>query len=224
MTDSWNQGETRTALDAALAAHDRAGAVRVASEAVRVGGVGIDDLYVRVLVPTLVETGGAWRRGEMAVWQEHLTTSIVRTVIESLAVDVADAAARVAANGRTALLACPTGEQYDLGLRMLADRLALRGWRTHFLGADTPASEVVAAARELGADTVVLSAATAYNLVLLRAFVDEVRAALPDVRVGVGGPALQCDHRWPAADLLTPAELGLDDEPDGFCALPERDG
>lgn len=213
----------RTEIATRIAEHDRTGAVRASLDAVRAGRITINDLHTRVLIPVLIDTGSSWQRGETAVWEEHLTSSIVRTVIESLALDVAEAAAAVPANGRTVVLACPSGEQHDLGLRMLDDRLAMRGWRTHYLGADTPASEVVGAGKALGADLIALSSATHYSLVLLRRFVDDVRQGLPGVRVGVGGPALQCDHRWPAEDLLMPDELGLDDAPDGFCTLPERD-
>jgi len=211
----------RTAFDTAVAARDRAGAVRVITAAVRDGRIALDDVYTRLLVPFLIATGAAWEAGSERIWEEHLASSIVRTVIESLTTDVADAAAGVAPNGRTALLACPSGEQHDLGLRMLADRLALRGWTTHFLGADTPAAEVVAAAQALRADLVALSAATHYNLVLLRSFVDEVKRGLPGTQVGVGGPAFACNHRWAAEDLLVSHELGIDDDPSGACDLPE---
>ncbi len=211
----------RAALHAAIAAHDRAGAVRAVTRAVRESRIALDDVYPRLLVPLLVAVGTAWEAGEERVWEEHLTSSIVRTVIESLAVDVADAAASVPPNGRTALLACPAGELHELGLRMLADRLALRGWTVHFLGADTPAAEVVASAQALGADLVALSAATHYNLVLLRSFVDEVKSGLPGVQVGVGGPALSCNHQLAAEDLLLTHELGIDDDPAGVCDLPD---
>lgn len=205
---------TRREIEAAVAAHDRARAVRSAREAVRAGSVTIDALYTRVLAPLLVELGTSWRAGRTAIWQEHLATSIVRTVVEALSTEVADAAALAPPTGMTLVLACPAGEQHDLGLRMVADRLALRGHDVVFLGADTPAPEVAAAARALGASVVALSAATHYNLVLLRSYVDEVRAALPDgVRVLVGGPALACDHCWPADEVFSDAEFGLDAPP-----------
>lgn len=211
----------RTKLDTAIAAHDRAAAVSVVHEAIRSKAVTIDELYGAVLTPLLTDVGEAWSLGTTAVWQEHFTSAVVRTIIESLAVDVA--AASAPATDRCAVLACPSGEQHDLGLRMLTDRLLLKGWSAYFLGADTPAEEIAAAATALDADTVVLSAATHYNLVLLRRFVDDLRATLPGVRVGIGGPALSCHHDWPAEDLLLPHDLGLDDEPSGACPLPDQE-
>ncbi len=209
----------RREIEDRIAARDRAGAVAAVRSAVGDGRLELDALYTGVLTPLLVDTGARWQAGTTRVWEEHYTTSVVRTIIEALSVEVAKAASRVESRGKTALFACPSGEQHDLGLRMLADRAALRGWNAHFLGADTPAAEVIAAAKALDADLVALSAATHYNLVLLRSFVDEVKAGLPGVRVGVGGPAFACNHQWEPEDLLTPDELGLDDEPSGFCHL-----
>jgi methanogenic corrinoid protein MtbC1 len=203
----------RAKLDERIAARDRAGAVQSVLEAIDAGRVALDDLYPRVLIPALIDTGAAWEAGTKAVWEEHFTSGIIRSIIESLSVTVARTAAAAPSLGRTILLACPSGEQHDLGLRMLSDRLALRGWNALYLGADTPADQIVAAARAVEADTVALSAATHYNLVLLRAFVDEVRAGLPGVRVVVGGPAFECAHCWPAEELISAAELGLDSPP-----------
>jgi methanogenic corrinoid protein MtbC1 len=214
----------RQQLDVLLAAHDRAGAVAAVLDAVHSGEVDLDEIYPDVLTRLLIDTGAAWQAGTTRVWEEHFVTSIVRTIIEALSTDVASIAEKAPKIGRTAVLACPSGEQHDLGLRMLADRLLLRGWSAYFLGADTPAAEVVSAAQSLGADLVALSAATHYNLVLLRAFVDEVKAGLPGVRIGVGGPAFACNHKWPAEDLLLSDELGLDEAPSGSCPLPETDG
>lgn len=203
----------RAELDDRIAARDRAGAVEAVLDAVGSGRVTLDSLYPRVLVPLLVDTGAAWESGTKAVWEEHVTSGIVRTIIESLSVTVARAAAVTPSLGRTILLACPSGEQHDLGPRMLSDRLALRGWNALYLGADTPADQIVAAAAAIGADTVALSAATHYNLVIMRAFVEEVRAGLPGVRVLVGGPAFECAHCWPEKELISSAGLGLDSPP-----------
>jgi methanogenic corrinoid protein MtbC1 len=199
----------RHQLDHALAVRDREGAVSAALEAVRSGSVGIEQLYGQVLMPLLKDTGAAWQNGETQVWEEHYATATVRTIVEALYPDVTKQAAAVRIAGRVAVLACPPGEAHDLGLRMLSDRMALHGWESHYLGADTPAEEIASAARELGATLVVLSAATHYNRALLRTVVDHLKKELPGVRIGVGGPAFAHDRSWPADELLSEAELGL---------------
>lgn len=200
----------RERLGKALAARDRATAVSEALSAVHDGSISIDDLYTDVLTPLLVNTGESWQEGATRVWEEHFATAIVRTIVESLYVDIIAAANEAPHLGRVAVLACPPEEAHDLGLRMLADRMLLVGWDVYFLGADTPVDEIVSAAVSLRAELVALSAATHYNRLLLREVIQALRRELPGVRVGVGGPAFASDRDWPTADLLTEADLGLD--------------
>jgi methanogenic corrinoid protein MtbC1 len=174
---------------AALGRHDKEAAVRAAVEAVRAGRLDIRTLYRRVLGPILADTGRAWQRGDVRVWEEHLASATVRTIVEILYPGVLKVKAGAAPSGRSALLACPPGEAHDLGLRMVADRFDMAGWTTYFLGADTPVEEIADAARRLGVDTVVLSSSTHFNRLGVRHAVEALKEALPGVDIWVGGPA-----------------------------------
>ncbi len=193
----------REAVRAALLAHDKAGAVRAAVDAVDGGAVDVATLYREVLVPVLAETGAAWQRGERHVWEEHLASAAVRTIVEALYPRVLGAKAAAPPAGRSVLLACPPEEAHDLGLRMLADRFDLAGWTTYFLGADTPPEEIADAARVLGVDAVALSSSTHFHRLAVRHFVDELKRLLPGVDVWVGGPAFAHDREgWSDDELL----------------------
>lgn len=199
----------RTAIQGALAARDHESAIRAALDAVRTGELTIPDLYVSVLSPLLAEIGGQWAHGIERVWEEHFASHAVRTIVESLYLDVRNEAANVPKRGQTVLLACPPKEQHELGLRMLADRFALAGYDVVFLGADTPVDEIVAAARATNASLVALSVATVFERVAFGRFVSDIREALPAARIVVGGPAFAAEQHWPAEDFLDTTELGL---------------
>lgn len=207
----------RTGLDERLAARDRGGAVALALAAVRSGSVGVETLYVRVLVPLLVDTGARWQQGAVKVWEEHFATATVRTIVEALYAEVVATSGMRPRLGKTAVLACPPGEQHDLGLRMLADRMQLGGWDVYFLGADTPVEDIAAAAEGVGADLVALTAATHYNLVLTRSVLDQLVRRLPGVRIAVGGPGVRCAPDWPEEHLLSEESLGLSTTTDPVC-------
>ncbi len=177
------------AVAAALADHDKATAVRTAVEAVSSGAVSIPVLYRDVLSRILADTGEAWHRGDTAVWEEHLASATVRTIVEIVYPGVLKAKAEAAPAGRSVLLACPPEEAHDLGLRMVADRFDLAGWTTYFLGPDTPVQEIADAARRLGADAVVMSSSTHFHRLAVRHAVDALKKELPDTDVWVGGPA-----------------------------------
>jgi methanogenic corrinoid protein MtbC1 len=193
----------RRAVAEALKDHDRATAVRTAVEAVSSGAIAVPELYSDVLVPLLHDTGEAWRAGDTKVWEEHLASQAVRSIVELVYPAVLKAKADVPPTGRSVLLACPPEEAHDLGLRLVADRFDMAGWTTYFLGADTPFEEVVDAAGALRVDAVALSSSTHFHLVALRRHVDCLRAALPDVDVWVGGPAFAVDRRgWRHDEIL----------------------
>ena len=110
-------------------------------------------LLEQVLLPLLHELGDAWARGEITVAQEHFASNLVRGRLLGLA------RGWDRGRGARAVLACPPGEQHDLGL--IAFGLALReqGWRITFLGADTPFDTLVETVRTLAPDAVVLAVA-----------------------------------------------------------------
>lgn len=180
--------ETYRRVSAALAAHDKATAVREAVEAVTSGAVTITDLY-GMLAGILADTGAAWQRGKTAVWEEHLASSTVRTIVEILYPGVLKAKARVEPVGRSVLLACPPEEGHDLGLRMVSDRFDMAGWTTFFLGPDTPVDEIADAARSLGVDAVIMSSSTHFHRLAVRHAVDALKKQLPGVDIWVGGAA-----------------------------------
>jgi MerR family transcriptional regulator, light-induced transcriptional regulator len=176
-------------IAAALGAHDKATAVRTAVEAVTSGRVTIPELYRDVLTAILAATGVAWQRGSVAIWEEHLASATVRTIVEILYPGVLKAKAAAPPAGRAVLLACPPEESHDLGLRMVADRFDMAGWATYFLGPDTPVEEIADAAGRLGVQAIVMSSSTHYHRLAVRHAVDELKRALPGVDVWVGGPA-----------------------------------
>jgi methanogenic corrinoid protein MtbC1 len=190
-------------------ARDRAGAVAITLDAVASGRIDVADLYTLVLGPFLRRIGSSWSHGTESVWEEHLASHTVQTIVEALYPTVMRMAAETPQSGKTVLLACPPRERHEIGLRMLSDRFELAGWSVTNLGADTPLSDIVGAAQATHADLVALSVSTMIERVELRRFIDALRVALPGVRVVVGGPAFTRDHTWPAEDLIETAELGL---------------
>lgn len=138
--------ELRAALDRFDAVEAHAGLDRL------FGAVSLESAIAQVLVPYLHELGERWERGEVSVAQEHFASNLVRGRLLGLARDWA--------NGSRAayVLACPPGEEHDLGLIMFGLALARRGGRVVFLGADTPVGMIADAANETGAAGVVVAA------------------------------------------------------------------
>ena len=199
----------RERIENALAQRDRARAVEDALHAVRDGAVSVPALYVDVLCPLLRETGSAWAHGAERVWEEHFASHAVRTIVESLYLEVQREVATIPKRGTHVLLACPPKEQHDLGLRMLSDRFELAGYDVVFLGADTPLDDITAAAHATGAGIVALSVSTTFERIELRSFIDSLRTQLDGIRIVIGGPAFSVDHHGLADEFLDAHDLGL---------------
>ncbi|MCB9759242.1 MAG: MerR family transcriptional regulator [Alphaproteobacteria bacterium] len=90
----------------------------------------IDDLFF----PILREIGDGWAEGRVSVVQEHFSSSFLRTQLSAMLLRLGCGPA----DGPHAVLGGFPGEQHELGLLGLAIKLALRGWRVTYLGADVP--------------------------------------------------------------------------------------
>jgi methanogenic corrinoid protein MtbC1 len=195
--------QIRELITLQLAEHDKAAAVRTAVEAVEGGALSIPMLYQEVLRPLLLHTGQAWQSGQVRIWEEHYASAVVRTIVEMLYPSVLKVKVSVPASGRSVLLACPPEEVHDLGLRMVADRFDMAGWATYYLGADTPPSELVDAARRLGVDAVVISSSTHFHRIALRRHLRQITEELGNVQVWVGGSAFaHSTQGWSSSELL----------------------
>lgn len=210
MTAGEIANETRESLEDCLRTHDREGAVRAVLRAVE-RGLAIEDLYTHVLEPFLEAVGRGWQEGRTAVWEEHLIVGAVRAAIESLYPKVLERKALVEAVPVTVAFFCPSEETHDVGLRMLADRFDLRGFKTVYVGAATPVEEMVRCVRAVGAGVVCLSASTHFQRAALREVVERLRESLSETRIVAGGPAFaHSDTGW--EDLTVESVDGLLEE------------
>ncbi|MFB6260870.1 MAG: B12-binding domain-containing protein, partial [Thiohalorhabdaceae bacterium] len=114
--------------------------------------------------------------------------------------------------GRRALFACVPTNQHEVGLRILADGFELEGWRTEFLGADTPVPALIERVRQFRPEVVGLSVALVRQIPQLQTAVAELREGFGGdcPRLIAGGAGLQgLPGGW--------EQLGLD----GCCDQPQ---
>jgi DNA-binding transcriptional MerR regulator len=105
------------------------------------------------LLPYLHHLGDRWERGQASIAGEHFASNLLRGRLAGLARGWGQG------HGPCAVLACPPGEQHDLGLLMFGIVLHRCGWRVEYLGAATPIAELARTARQARANITVLAAA-----------------------------------------------------------------
>jgi MerR family transcriptional regulator, light-induced transcriptional regulator len=147
-------------IDATLAG-DNGRADRVLSEAH--ASLSVEDVLLRVIQPTLVEIGEKWHRGEINVAHEHQASNFLRGKLHGLL-----ELAGNSKHGPAIIVACAPDEWHEIGSLMLAIFLRRAGFRTHYLGANTPVEDLVRFAREVKAEALMISASNAEVIENLR--------------------------------------------------------
>ncbi len=170
---------------AALRQGDEAAARHIVDE-VRATGVDGSAIYYEIFAPSMVTIGELWERNELNVAEEHLATAITERMIGGLSPLFEH---EVGSQGGIVLLGCVAGERHALGLRMLADLFRREGWRVLYLGADVASDDWVQMAIRCNADVVAISASTPRLAPAVKELIDNLRAALPQTAVMVGGAA-----------------------------------
>lgn len=135
-----------------LQRHDVDGLRRTLSQAVLRRGLA--GAVTEVFAPLTARIGELWMSGEVQVFQEHIYSEslqlVLRQAIQALPAQGQDASPRV-------LLTTLPGEHHVLGLLMAEALLSLEGAACLSLGAQTPLTQLAAAAEVHRADVVALS-------------------------------------------------------------------
>jgi len=168
--------DIRAALERSVEALDEP-AVQAALDQLLVT-VGPRIALAEVILPFLRWLGERWAAAETSVVDEHFASNIISGRLRTLAQGWGEGF------GPLAVLACPPGEQHELGLLSFGLALRERGWRITYLGADTPIDDIRARAKALSPTIVVLAAVSPQRFL---SNADALTALAAAVRVGLGG-------------------------------------
>lgn len=185
-------GRFRILLDT----EDKYGCVRLVLDALGSGQVEIVPLYQEVLRRAAREEFCTLRQRNLCIWEEHVRTSIIRTVLECCYPSIMESRRRAHGDGSRGkvLVVCPTEEYHELGARMAADFFTLCGFDVTFVGANTPLDQIVEAVGDIAPEYVGVSVTNPYNLIAARRTVRHLREvrerARATFRIVLGGNAI----------------------------------
>lgn len=109
-------------------------------------------LIEEVMSPLLDQIGCLWEEGKLRITHEHMASSVIASFLGTVRLSFAppDAAPPI-------VVGTPSRQHHELGALIAAATAASEGWRVTFLGANLPAEELAAAARQTAAGVVALS-------------------------------------------------------------------
>lgn len=152
-----------------------------------------------VIAPLNDLVGVQWAEGSMAVFEEHLYTECVQSVMRNAIAAIPASMGNGAALQPRVLLTTVPQEQHGLGLLMSEAIFALEGAYCISLGVQTPIGEIARAVRARQADIVALSfSAAARPAQVLEALADLRSALPPQTEIWAGGRSAVLQRRPPA--------------------------
>jgi len=109
-------------------------------------------LLKEVIVPLFEEIGNLWRNGSLKIINEHMATSVTRTLLLNMlrATAVSDTAPRI-------VIATAVGQWHDMGALTVALTAAEYGWQPLYFGPNLPVEEIAAAVKQSSACAVAIS-------------------------------------------------------------------
>ena len=143
-------------------------------------------LLRELIVPLFREIGELWRNGSLKIVNEHMATSVTRTVLLNMlrATEVTDPAPAI-------VIATTVGQWHDVGALTVALTAAENGWHPVYYGPNLPAEEIAAGVKQSEARAVAVSVT---HLLNQQPLIDELRKLRryidKEVTLFVGGRAV----------------------------------
>lgn len=142
-------------------------------------------LYLDVLMPTQVEVGARWHRGDVTIPQEHIATQITLRQMARLR-GMLKSRLKL---GLKAVVSSVEGDQHFIGAQAIADFLVVDGWEVDFLGADIPTDHLVPYAKARGANLVCVSVSLTSLIPTAQKLITELRKIPAGPKILIGGAA-----------------------------------
>ena len=155
------------------------------------GRTGLASFVIDGVAPLTVAVGEAWVAGRIAIYEEHLYSEALQSVLRSALMPFQTG---LEPHAPRLLLTTVPGEAHGLGLLMAEALMTLEACRCLSLGTQTPLADIVAAAQAHRIDVVALSFSESLPAAQALPALAELRARLPDtleIWAGGGSSALR---------------------------------
>lgn len=171
----------------ALLVGDRMACSEIASNFIDEKKFSINELYEVVIKNAMYDIGEMWEFGKISVATEHLASAIVEAVLNEQYL-------RVISNSKlkkTVIVACIENEFHQIGIKMVADIFEMNGWNAHFLGANTPTTELIEFAKTIKPDILAISLSIYFHIPDFEKMIQAIRTEFPELFIIAGGQAFR---------------------------------
>ena len=133
--------------------------------------VHVRDIYEYIFQTSQYEVGRLWQLNKITVAHEHYCTAATQTIMSGLYSHIFS----MDRTGKVMVSCSVSNELHEIGIRMVSDYFEMEGWDTYYMGANTPADDIIAAIKENRADLLSIS-------VTIPTFLDQARKLISKIR------------------------------------------
>lgn len=153
------------------------------------------DIFLNLFQRALYQVGDLWEHHQISVAVEHLSSIIIEQLMNRVETDLF----LQPHQDHAVIVACVADEFHHIGGRMVADIFEIHGWKSHFLGANTPLRDLLMMIGQKRPDLVALSLSMYFNLPSLLSALTEISSSNPGLPILVGGQAF----RWGGVETIS---------------------
>ncbi|ASB49129.1 cobalamin B12-binding domain-containing protein [Alkalitalea saponilacus] len=152
-----------------------------------VAGINRFVIYEAMFKRALYDVGELWEMNRISVATEHLASSITESLLNDLYATIK------VKNDKKKIVIITSVEKelHQIGIRMISDLFECNGWRTFFLGANTPTTELISFAKKNKPDLIAVSLSIYMHLPVLENLLQKIKEELPGLPVLTGGQAFR---------------------------------
>ncbi|MCE1188506.1 MAG: cobalamin-dependent protein [Ignavibacteria bacterium] len=147
-------------------------------------GINIREIYINIFQRAMHRIGKMWEQGKISIIEEHVATEIVSWLIDSIS-----PGEPITAAGQSAVITCVDKEFHSLGARIVSHIFEINGWRTEYLGANTPSRKLNNFLKRKNPDVLAISFTFYMNYIRLLQLLQVISEQFPQLPVIYGGQA-----------------------------------
>jgi methanogenic corrinoid protein MtbC1 len=155
------------------------------------------ELYEELLIPYLSNWDCNEEIQELCIFKEHVSTSIIRSIIEINYPYLAKKRREMIDDGsivelrKKVFVACPAGEYHEIGARIVSDIFYINGYDVLYVGANTPLNEIIKMTKVYIPDYIALSVSDPYNIISAKKAIFQLKENNTQSKIIVGGRAFK---------------------------------
>lgn len=175
----------------AVQEHDKETAMKICLDALENKRIDLITLYEDVLTLALNSIIEEFEDEDMLIWQEHVRSSIILSIIENCYGYILEERDRLGLkHEEKVIVLCPKYEDHLIGARMVQDVFTMAGYDSTFIGANTPWKTILKAIEVIEPSIISMSVTNFYNIVEAKRTIEMINSRFDyGIKFIIGGYA-----------------------------------